>query len=91
MEGSCNAMCEALALDVPVVASHISGLIGTLGEDYPGYFPIEDTQALAEQLRRAESDRAFYAELQARGKEAAKLLEPKRERQAWADLIAELV
>ena len=50
MEGSCNAMCEALALGVPVIASRISGLIGTLGEDYPGYFAVEDTQALAEQL-----------------------------------------
>ena len=31
MEGSSNVLCEALASSVPVVASRISGLIGTLG------------------------------------------------------------
>jgi glycosyltransferase involved in cell wall biosynthesis len=90
MEGSCNAMCESLVLHIPVIASHISGLIGTLGEDYPGYFPAKDTQALAEQLRRVETDQGFYDELKARCVEASKLLKPKREQQAWADLLAEL-
>jgi len=89
MEGSCNAMCEALALGVPVIASRISGLIGTLGEDYPGYFAVEDTQALAEQLRRAETDHAFYTDLRERCRQAAKLLEPAREQEAWANLLAE--
>jgi len=90
MEGSCNAMCEALALGVPVIASRISGLIGTLGDDYPGYFPAEDTQALAEQLRRAETDHAFLSELREHCGQAAKLLAPEREQQAWANLLAEL-
>jgi len=90
MEGSCNAMCEALVLGVPVIASRISGLIGTLGDDYPGYFPAQDTQALAEQLLRVETDAAFYDNLRARCRQAAELLAPEREQQAWADLLDEL-
>ena len=39
MEGGANAVCEAIACSVPVISSRISGSIGLLGEDYPGYFP----------------------------------------------------
>src|SRR5581483_5380394 len=91
MEGSCNAMCESLVLGTPIIVSRISGLIGTLGEDYPGYFAVQDERELADQLHRAETDPGFYAELQARGREAAKLLTPERELAAWRDLLAELV
>ncbi len=90
MEGSCNAMCEALVNGTPVIASHISGLIGTLGEDYPGYFPVGDTHALAEQLRRAEIDAAFYADLTQRCTAAAELLRPDNELQAWKGLLSEV-
>src|SRR5581483_2410444 len=67
MEGSSNALCEALAQPspTPVVASRIGGLVGTLGAGYPGYFPVEDTAALTRLLWRAESDPAFYAALEA--------------------------
>lgn len=82
-------MCEALVNGTPVIASHISGLIGTLGDGYPGYFPAEDTHALAEQLRRAETDRAFYNDLSARCREAAHLLEPQHEVDAWRNLFEE--
>src|SRR5262249_34692193 len=36
IEGSSNVLSESLACSVPVVASRIPGLIGTLGPDYPG-------------------------------------------------------
>jgi glycosyltransferase involved in cell wall biosynthesis len=91
MEGSCNSMCEALVLGTPVIASRISGLIGTLGEDYPGYFSVGDEHELADQLRRAETDRAFYYDLQERCGEAARLLTPEREVRAWSDLLTELM
>jgi putative glycosyltransferase (TIGR04348 family) len=92
MEGSSNALGEALAqpTPTPVVATRISGLIGTLGEDYPGYFPVEDTAALAALLWRAETDAGFYGALQAGCAEAAPLVMPERERAAWAGLLAEL-
>ncbi len=90
MEGSSNAVCEALVLGTPVIASRVSGLIGTLGEDYPGYFTVEDEAELADVLLRAEMDPDFYAELARRGRQAAALLAPEREAEAWASLLAEL-
>jgi putative glycosyltransferase (TIGR04348 family) len=62
-EGGANAISEALAMQVPIVASHIPGSIGLLGEAYPGYFPVQDTAALSHLLHRAETDTAFYASL----------------------------
>jgi putative glycosyltransferase (TIGR04348 family) len=92
MEGSSNILCEALAqpAPTPVVASRISGLIGTLGEDYPGYFPVEDTGALADLLWRAESDADFYRSLADRCAHAAPLVMPERERACWAELLDDL-
>ncbi|HVA24448.1 MAG TPA: glycosyltransferase [Chloroflexota bacterium] len=91
MEGSCNSMCEALVLGTPVIASRISGLIGTLGEDYPGYFSVQDERELADQLRRAETDAAFYDDLRERCQDASRLLTPEREMEAWNKLLAELL
>jgi putative glycosyltransferase (TIGR04348 family) len=62
-EGGANVVSEALALRVPVVASHIPVSIGLLGEAYPGYFPVQDTAALTQVLLQAETDTAFYKAL----------------------------
>jgi putative glycosyltransferase (TIGR04348 family) len=90
MEGSANVLSEAIASSVPVVASKISGLIGTLGENYPGYFRVGDTEGLARLLQRVESDKHFYRELKTRGARLKPLVHPKRERAAWRALVAEL-
>ena len=90
MEGSSNVLCEALTSPVPVVASHISGLMGTLGEDYPGYFPVGDTDALTELLARAESDGDFYQNLQAGCARVAALVTLEREQASWQELLAEV-
>ncbi len=63
MEGGANVVSEALANQVPVIASHVSGNIGMLGRDYAGYYPLEDERALARLLSRAETDRAYYRKL----------------------------
>ena len=63
MEGGANVVSEALANNVPVIASRISGNVGMLGRDYAGYYPLEDQQALARLLSRAEMDRAYYQKL----------------------------
>jgi glycosyltransferase involved in cell wall biosynthesis len=93
MEGSSNVLSEALAQPspTPVVASRISGLVGTLGDDYPGYFPVEDTAALAELLWRAESDATFYQALIAKCEHAAPLVSPEHEQACWAELLADLL
>jgi putative glycosyltransferase (TIGR04348 family) len=90
MEGGANVISEAVAVSVPVVASRISGSLGLLGDDYPGYFPVGDTGALAALVERAETVPAFYAELQAGCAKLAPLVEPERERQTWAVLLEEL-
>jgi putative glycosyltransferase (TIGR04348 family) len=90
MEGGANVISEAVVDGVPVLASSIPGSVGLLGKDYPGYFPVGDTEALARLLARAESDRGFYAALRTRCARLAPMFAPARERRAWRELIREL-
>ena len=89
MEGSSNVLSEALASSVPVVASKIPGLIGTLGKNFPGYFPVGDTQGLAALLLRSETDSKFYRRLKRACARVSRLVEPKREFEAWRRLLRE--
>lgn len=89
-EGGANAISEAVVLGVPVVASRISGTVGLLGEDYPGYFPFGDAGALAELLRRAEADAAFLGELRRRGEVLRSQFAPEEESRRWRELLAEV-
>lgn len=89
-EGGANVISEALAVGVPVVASRIAGSIGLLGDEYPGYFPVEDTAALAHVLEKVEGDARFYQGLQAWCTGLAPLVHPARELQTWASLLQEL-
>ncbi len=91
MEGGANVISEALVNGVPVLASRISGSAGLLGEDYPGFFPVGDTKALAALLNRAESNPAFYACLAKWCGRLAPQFAPAHERAAWKKLLAELV
>ncbi len=91
MEGSSNVLSEAIASSVPVVASKIPGLIGTLGENYPGYFTLGNTKALAGLLSRAETDLKFYRELKKHCTSLRPLTEPAREMETWKKLLAELM
>ena len=89
MEGGANVICEALALKVPVVSSRIAGSVGLLGRDYPGYFPVGDTKALARVLHRAETCNDFYRSLKMKCRQLASLVKPAEERKRWANLIRE--
>lgn len=90
-EGGANAISEAVVAGVPVISSHIAGSIGLLGEDYPGYFPVGDTQALANLLCRAETDAEFYDTLRDRCARLRPLFDPAREKQSWEDLLREVI
>jgi putative glycosyltransferase (TIGR04348 family) len=90
LEGGANVVSEAIAAGVPVVASHVSGSVGLLGTDYPGYFPVGDTRALGDLLRRAETDADFYKSLKAHCRLLRPLVRPARERQSWRLLLREL-
>ena len=90
MEGGANVVSEALASGVPVVASDIPGNVGMLGDDYPGYYPLGDEEALARLLHRAETDEEFYADLNARCEARRHLVEPEREKAALESLMEEI-
>jgi len=89
-EGGANAISEAVVAGVPVISSRIAGSIGLLGKDYLGYFPVGDTQALADLLWRVETDTEFYDTLRDRCALLRPLFDPAREKQSWADMLREL-
>jgi putative glycosyltransferase (TIGR04348 family) len=90
-EGGANVISEALAAGVPVVCSDIPGSAGLLGAGYPGYFTAGDAGGLASLLDDLEHDRGGrYTELVRRCQDLRALVDPWRERQAWADLLDEL-
>jgi putative glycosyltransferase (TIGR04348 family) len=90
MEGGANFLSEAIVTRVPVLASHIPGNVGILGEDYAGYFTVGDTLGLARMLERAETDAKFLAQLRKDCNKLAQLFNPQREKSAWASLLSEL-
>lgn len=63
-EGGARVVGEAIVAGIPVLSTRIDGVVGLLGEDYPGFFPVDDEKALADLLWRCESDAAFFRELQ---------------------------
>jgi len=89
-EGGANVISEATAAGVPVLASRMDGNVGLLGSDYPGYFPVGDTRALARLLDRLESEPDFAKRLARAIKRRAPLFRPARERTAWRRLLAEI-
>ena len=90
MEGGANAVSEAIACAVPVISSRISGSIGLLGADYPGYFPVGDTQALTDLLMRLETDATFYEALKTWCEGLKPIVDPDGERQRWKALLQTL-
>ena len=90
-EGGANVISEAVAAGVPVLASRIDGSVGLLGRDYPGYFRLGDTAALARLLHRIETRPEFLARLRRAIARRAHLFRPAREKAAWKKLIAEVM
>lgn len=89
-EGGANVISEAAVAGVPVLASRVDGNVGLLGSDYPGYFPVGDTRALARLLERLEREPAFAARLTKAVACRAPLFRPAREIAAWRRLLAEV-
>jgi glycosyltransferase involved in cell wall biosynthesis len=81
---------EALVAGTPVLASRISGSIGMLGEDYPGFYTFGKTRELAELMRRFEQETRFAAQLRQHCAQRARLFRPRRELAAWRRLLQEL-
>ena len=89
MEGGANVIAEAIIAGVPVLASKISGSMGMLGENYPGYFPVEDTKSLAGLLLRAENDPCFLGMLKQWIKPLAQRHKPASEKASLEKLLKE--
>lgn len=87
MEGGANVIIEAVTSGVPVLASDISGNRGMLGEDYAGYFPVGDSNALARLIEQARNNTSFLARLRAQCAARAHLFDPAREKAAVLELV----
>ncbi|MCK5917348.1 MAG: TIGR04348 family glycosyltransferase [Cocleimonas sp.] len=87
MEGGANVISEATVAGLPVIASDIVGSIGLLGEDYPGYYPVKETDALRELLIKAENDPSFLQLLEQHCNQRAKLFVPDMEGRLWKELL----
>lgn len=88
MEGGANVISEAVVAGLPVIASQIPGSVGLLGRDYPGYYPVEDTEGLRHRLEQAETDKDFLDSLRSRVEARAPLFRPEREVEGWRQLLA---
>ena len=87
MEGGANVISEAVVAGVPVIASDIDGNVGLLGEDYPGCYPVRDTEALRALLHRAETDPDLLQRFQDYGNRRKHLFTPERESGRWHVLL----
>ena len=91
MEGGANVVCEALAADLPVIASAVSGNIGMLGQDYAGYYPYGDENSLSKLLYRAESEPEFYGLLKTQCAARKALIQPQQESTGLQRLLEEVI
>ena len=87
LEGGANVIAEALVDRVPIIASKIHGNVGLLGDSYPGYFPVRNTNMLQKLIARAESDTGFYKGLVLGCKKRAPIFTVKHETKQWKQLI----
>ena len=90
MEGGANVISEATVAGLPVIASDIDGSVGLLGDDYAGYFPVKDEQALRELLLRSEAEPVWVKKLEQQCKQRASLFTREAEKQGWADLLKDM-
>ncbi len=90
-EGGANVVSEAIVDGVPVLSTDIAGSRGLLGDDYPGYYPVGDDEALANLLLRAESEPEYLAELVEHCARLRPRFTPEGEREAWRELLGSVL
>lgn len=90
MEGGANVISEAIVAGVPVIASDIEGSIGLLGDDYAGYYPVEDEQTLSTLLLKAESDKTYYKKLEQACIAKQPLFTLENETRGWHELLKKI-
>jgi putative glycosyltransferase (TIGR04348 family) len=90
VEGGANVIVEAIMSGTPVIASRISGNVGMLGRDYPGYFEPRDASGLAHRLVQALREPGYLRSLRAACARRAPLFRPAAEARAVRCLVANL-
>ena len=90
MEGGANVISEAVVAGLPVIASEIDGSVGLLGDDYAGYYPVQNTEGLRELLLKAEAEPGYVHKLDDQCSKRAGLFTREAEKQGWADLLKDL-
>lgn len=88
MEGGANVIVEAVTAGTPVIASRVSGNLGMLGRNYPGYFEVGDAAGLAALLVSCLDDGKRLLRLRGLCDERARLFTPARERRALRRVVA---
>jgi putative glycosyltransferase (TIGR04348 family) len=91
MEGGANVICEAARIGTPVIASRVSGNVGMLGRNYPGYFPLFDERVLAQLLLEASRRKTFYRKLKNALRSRRHLFAPAAESRALRQALQKLV
>ena len=91
VEGGANVIVEAITAGTPIVASRISGNVGMLGHNYPGYFEPRDASGLATRLVQFLEDPDYSSLLRARCAVRRKLFTPRAEAKALHGLVVDLL
>jgi len=86
-EGGANAVCEAMTMGLPVVASRIAGNVGLLGAEYSALFSLDDPYDFADLLKRIIKEEGFYGSLGSEIDERVVLFSEQQERESWGRLI----
>ncbi|MDF1823999.1 MAG: selenoneine biosynthesis selenosugar synthase SenB [Verrucomicrobiales bacterium] len=86
-EGGARVVGEAVVHGTPVLSSRIDGVIGLLGDDYPGLFPAGSASSLAKMLSKAERDSFFYATLKKAALRSAEQFSPEAEKTSLLSII----
>ena len=81
---------EAIIAGIPIIASRISGNIGLLGPNFPGYFNPGNERELADLLMRAETRPDFIQLLHSYGERLRPRFLPEKEASAWEQLVVEV-
>jgi putative glycosyltransferase (TIGR04348 family) len=87
MEGGANVIAEAVTASTAVAASRISGNVGMLGTNYPGYFEVGSASALAALLVSLLEHPERFRELTLACASRMALFSPERERETLLGLV----
>ena len=89
-EGAGRVVGEAIELEIPIISTRNSGVLGVLGDAYKGYYPVSNSKVLSKILMRAEDDVNFLESLNEQCQSKAHLFSPEVEKQSWSKLISEI-